>query len=161
MQAVYILFSAIVGFALSGLQTGAPHACRMPSLVEQKRDEATVRRLEKAWQLSYVTGNVETRKCLLDRGFLAILAAGKMKKFEDELSATKPANNGASSLDRRPVPSKILVHGNAAVAYGRTNTNFPDAQTPGIPFADYFVWEHDAWHAYFSQQTTREPKANW
>ena len=161
MQAIYTFISAAVGLALSGSQTVATHDCRVPSLVEQKQDEATLRRLEHAWQSSYVTGDVEARKCLLDRGFLEILDDGKIKRFEDEISSTQSSNNAASSLDQRIPHIKILIHGNAAVAYGRINTNFSGAESVGIPFADYFVWEQDAWHVYFSRQTKQAPKKNW
>jgi hypothetical protein len=160
MHPIHIVFVAIVGIGFDSSPLPKQNNCRARPFLEQARDAVTVRRLEAAWQRAYVTGDVEVEKCLLDRGFIEILAGGEIRKLDDELATTK--RQRTNSLAHFPSGrSKLLMHGNAAVAYGRINTNLPRVGSDLVPFADYFVWDGGSWHVYFSQQTKRPPKANW
>ena len=134
--------------------------CDAPAQLVQARDAATVRRLVTAWETSERTGDIAFGKCLLDRGFVGILADGKIETFAGELEATSRRANGHSfTSDRSEIT--VLMHGNAAVAYGRRPAPLSRNHRETIPFADYLVWENSSWHAYFSNQTKVRPQANW
>ena len=160
MHALQSIFAALVAVDMDTAPIPSTNGCTAPLLLAQTRDAETIRRLEKAWQTTTFARNAELEQCLLDRGFIEILSDGKIKKFEDELATTK--GKKGPFLTRVPsTKTSIFVHGRAAVAYGRINTNLPSAESRAIPFVDYFVWDRGLWHVYFSRQSDRPPKPNW
>jgi hypothetical protein len=158
MHLLLVVFLAMSAAGFDSSPSGQ-EGCRAQPLLKQERDVTTVRRLEAAWQKSYVTGDVMIGKCLLDRGFIELLVDGEIIDLKAELATVKEKNKGNSSRHLPISSGKFLIHGNAAVAYGRTNTSW--SRSGSIPFADYFVWERDSWHVYFSRQTEHAPKPNW
>src|ERR1700733_1455204 len=86
--------------ALSGFDYPEPSSfsdCDEPAQIIQVRDAATVRRLVIAWETSEWTGDIEYEKCLLDPGFVEILADGKSANFANEIEATRQRADGAAA----------------------------------------------------------------
>lgn len=130
----------------------AAAACHRPELQGQQRDAATIQRLERAWSVAFLTGDAELESCLLLPAFTEIFGDGRMGHLDDELALAR-ANQGK----HLPIPDfpgeQVLLHGDAAVAYGVSTSKGPDGQVRRQWFADYYVWDRGAWHAYFAQQT--------
>jgi hypothetical protein len=126
--------------------------CLQPALLHQRRDEATLQRLEQAWSLAFLTGDSEFERCLLAPDFTEIMSNGAIKFLADELALAR-ANRGA----QRPIPplpkAKVLIYGNVAVAYGRANGTAPDGSARVHWYSDDYVWRDGAWHVLFAQQT--------
>jgi hypothetical protein len=74
---------------------------------------------------------------------------GEVKRLSDELALA--AKNAANPLPMGEIPKgTVLLHGNVAVAYGRSQSA-GGART--LIYADYYVWENGQWRVYFAQQT--------
>jgi hypothetical protein len=125
----------------------ASGSCERPALLYEQKDVATLQRLETAWSIAYLKGDTEFERCLLTLDFTEIMGNGEVAVLKDELGFAE-ANQGKDL----PIPdlpkSTILIHGSAAVAYG-TSTGKGHLSK----YADYYLWERGAWHAYFAQQT--------
>lgn len=126
--------------------------CDVPPLRHEQRDKATIGRLERAWSMAYLRGDIALERCILTPDFTEILRTGEVKGLADELGFA--AKNRGKDLAIPDVPKPaILIHGNVAVAYG---TSGP-ANRP-MRYADYYVWENGSWHAFFAQQTQLETR---
>jgi hypothetical protein len=135
----------------------AAAACDRPELHGQKRDAATIRRLERAWSVAFLTGDTQLESCLLLPAFTEILGDGRLQHLGDELALAR-ANRGK----RLPIPDfpdeSVLLRGDAAVAYGVSTSKGADGQVRRQWFADYYVWDRGAWRVYFAQQTPIRPR---
>jgi hypothetical protein len=58
--------------------TDARADCARPALAHQRRDAATIQRLESAWSLAYLTGDTEFEACLLTPDFTEIVSSGSI-----------------------------------------------------------------------------------
>lgn len=147
---VFVALAFLMLFVPTSAQ--AKGTCELPSLMHQQKDEATIQRLEDAWNIAYLRGDTNFESCLLTPDFTSISRKGEVRVLADELAVA--AKNKAKNL---PIPSfakiTVLMHGNVAVAYATVNLTWPDARRRTTVNADYYVWENSSWHAFFSQQT--------
>jgi hypothetical protein len=137
------------GILLLASVAGAKDNCHIPVLLHQHRDVATIEVLEREWSRAYLRGDTHFEECLLTEDFSEIMRNGDVKHLSDELAFAE--KNRANPL---PVPDTpkgtVLLHGNVAVAYGRSQSK---NGTRGMRYADYYVWENGRWQVYFAQQT--------
>jgi len=125
----------------------ASNSCVRPELRNEHKDVATLQRLETAWSIAYLKGDTEFERCLLTADFTEIMSSGDIAVLKDELGFAE-ANQG-KNLSIPDLPkSTILLHGNVAAAYGTSR-----GKAHVSKYADYYLWESGAWHAYFAQQT--------
>jgi hypothetical protein len=121
----------------------------------QQKDEATIHRIETAWNLAISRGDSSFERCLLTADFAEILSKGEIKSVTDELGFTDK-NKGKN----RPIPNMpaitVLIHGNVAIAYATWVPSDPNKKSDQT--SDFFVWENGAWHVLFSQSTPIEVK---
>jgi len=118
--------------------------------MHEQRDVATIERLENEWSLAYLRGDTAFEQCLLTRDFREILRTGKVVFLPDELDLAR--NNQGKNLPLPTLPKPtVMLHGNVAVAYG---TSTSQGKTRETHYADYYLWEDGAWHAFFAQQTS-------
>lgn len=123
--------------------------CQLPILHRQHRDVATIEALELEWSRAYLRGDTSFEKCLLTPDFTEIMRNGEVKHLSDELALA--AINAANPLPVVEIPKgTVLIHGNVAVAYGRSQSA---SQARAMQYADYYVWESGRWRVYFAQQT--------
>ena len=59
--------------------------CDRPALAHQRRDAATIQRLETAWTLAYLGGDAEFESCLLTSDFTEIMSNGSINHLSEEL----------------------------------------------------------------------------
>lgn len=131
---------------LSLTQLAKARDCQFPVLLHQHRDIATIDALELEWSRAYLHGDTEFEACLLTADFTEIMRDGDVKHLSDELALA--AKNTANPLPVGNLPKgSVLLHGNVAVAYGRTGG------AHAMRYADYYVWENGGWRVYFAQQT--------
>ena len=123
--------------------------CRFPTLAHEQRDVATIQSLELEWSRAYLRGDTDFEKCLLTSDFTEIMRNGDIKDLSAELALA--AKNKANPLPQGDLPTgQVLLHGNVAVAYGRSQSA---AGARAMRYADYYVWENSHWRVYFAQQT--------
>ncbi len=136
----------------SSLQAQEKDNCNMPQLMHERRDVTTVQRLENAWSVAYLRGDTDLERCLLTPDFTEILRTGEVKVLADELQFA--VKNKGKNLAIPELPkSTVLMHGKVAVGYGTSRSTNADGTPRTIRYADYYVWEGGAWHAFFAQQT--------
>jgi hypothetical protein len=134
----------------------APYAsaiCARPELAHQRRDAATIQRLENAWSLAYLTGDTEFETCLLTPDFTEIMSNGSINHLSEELALAEK-NKGKTVTNPNLPPTTVQIHGDVAVAYGISAEKMVDGKPHKSYFADYYVWKNGAWHVYFAQQTS-------
>lgn len=139
-----------VVFAVSA--PNAQAACNSSALANQRPDAATIRRLEKAWTVAYLKGDLDFERCLLTSDFTEIMRSGEVKVLADELDFAR--KNIGKNLPIPDLPEgTVFIHGNVAVAYGTSSSTAVDGSVRKTRYADYYLWEKGSWHAFFAQQT--------
>jgi hypothetical protein len=133
----------------------AEDPCRLPPLLHQHKDAATIQNLEEAWTAAYLRGDTEFERCLLTPDFTEIVRSGEIKVLADEL-AFAAKNQGKNLAIPDQPKGAVLIHGNVAVAYDFSKATAPDGKPRVTRYADYYVWENNSWHAFFAQQTSVE-----
>jgi hypothetical protein len=129
----------------------ATDSCGQAALENEHQDAATIQVLEHAWSVAFLRGDTAFERCLLTPDFTEITRAGSVKVLADELGLA--AQNQGRNLPIPAIPyAEVLIHGDVAVAYLSVQRS-KDGKTVNVYNADYYVWERDQWHAYFSQQT--------
>jgi hypothetical protein len=127
--------------------------CDFPAPLHQHRDIATIETLELEWSRAYLRGDTHFEECLLTTDFAEIMRNGDVKHLPDELALAE--KNKANPLPMGEIPKgTVLLHGNVAVAYGRSQSA---NGARAMRYADYYVWEDGRWRAYFAQQTEIVP----
>jgi hypothetical protein len=133
--------------------------CRLTAFDDEKRDAATVERLETAWSVAYLQGDTNFERCLLTPDFTEILRSGEVKALSDELALAE--KNKGKNLPIPDLPKvTVFIHGNVAVAHGVSKSTAPDGTVLETRFADYYVWERGVWRAFFAQQTAISESAH-
>jgi len=119
---------------------------------DQKRDSATLHRLEQAWNDAFMLGDIQRMKCILTPDFTEIMRDGRILHLTDELNFA--AANEGKHLATLPIPNEqVLIHGSVAVAFARVPVKKPQGSGRFMQFADYYIWEKGMWHSFFAQQT--------
>jgi hypothetical protein len=132
-----------------------PNNCDFPELKNQKEDEATIQRLELAWTEAFLRGDTAFMRCLLAPNFTEIMRGGELRTLQDELAKTE--QNKGKNLKVPELPKvQVLLHENAAVAYGNSVVDTPDGKKEIRWYSDSYVWKDGQWHAFFGQQTAAQ-----
>jgi hypothetical protein len=129
----------------------AQSSCGSKSFADQRQDEATIRRLEAAWNNAIAQGDSSFEGCLLASDFTVVVSSGEVKTRNDELLSTARNKGRQQRIPALP-PMTIVIHGNVAVARGLWIAS--DTEGPARQIADCFVWENGSWAAVYSQLTS-------
>lgn len=145
------LFTAFVSAA------GETNDCSFSQLKNQQKDAETIQRLEMAWTEAYLRGDAAFMSCLLAPDFTEIMRSGELKTLRDELAVAE--KNRGKDLKMPELPKiRVLLHENAAVAYGVSVVKSSDGQTMTRWYSDTYLWKDGQWHAFFAQQTAAESR---
>lgn len=145
---------AVAIFVATGLASfssalQAKGACQDPVFLHERRDVATIESLELEWSRAYLSGDTDFEECLLTPDFTEIMRNGDIKDLVAELALA--AKNKVKPLPIPDIPKgTVLLHGNVAVAYGRSQSA---RGARSMRYADYYVWGNGRWRVYFAQQT--------
>lgn len=137
---------------LAPISLFAQSNCSRPELANQKKDAATIERLEHAWTDAYTRGDTDFEQCLLLPTFQEIKSTGKLGNLTDELAVA--AKNKGKNLPPPEFHSpEVLIHDDVAVAHA--DVHFKDAKGADheMHYADYYHWENGGWRVFFAQQT--------
>jgi hypothetical protein len=138
-------------------QLSAENVCKQPALMHQHRDVATVLQLEDAWNSAYIRGDTDFERCLLAPSFTEILRTGDLLDLAGELELAEKNRGKNPAIPEMPQIT-VLLHGNLAVAYGKSSATNSDGK-PQIKFySDSYLWEHGGWHVFFAQQTQTQSR---
>lgn len=151
MKAVVPLFSIIsLSSAICG---GAAYAaepdCTAFQAPNQKLDEDSVKRAERAWLVAELRGDTDTVGCMLEPNYTEISFNGSVHDKAHILVGAAKAKGSTA-----PIPTVvwtgIVVNGNSATAYSVQDKHDMDGKPVKLFFTDTFIYHDGAWHPYFS-----------
>ena len=141
-----VLTLSCASYAGEGLAAPDCTALQAP---DQKLDEDSVKRAERAWLVAEFRGDVDTVACMLEPNYIEIRFDGSIGHKEDIL---KGAAKGKGST--APIPTVvwtgIVVNGNSAIAYSVQDKHDMSGKPVKLFFTDAFIFHDGAWHPYFS-----------
>jgi len=123
--------------------------CAALQAPNQKTDEDSVERAERAWLVAEFRGDVDTVKCMLEPDYTEIRFNGTVGHKEDIVMGV--AKNKGSN---KPIPTVtwtgIVVNGDSATAYSVQHKQDVNSKPVKLFFTDSFIYRDGAWHPYFS-----------
>ena len=146
----------VASFLLLGAVSahGQLNKCNYPQLGDERKDVATILRLEAAWNDAYLRGDTALMSCLLAPDFTEIMRSGELKTLSDELAMAE--TNRDKHLQTPEVPKiTVLLQDSAAVAYANTIVTSNGKQQIRW-YSDTYLWTNGQWHAIFAQQTSAD-----
>ena len=139
---------ALSGIAYGGQVYAAPD-CTALQAPDQKPDEDSVKRAERAWLVAEFRGEVDTVGCMLESDYTEIRFDGSIGYKDDILKGAAKAKGST-----KPIPTVtwtgIVVNGSSATAYSVQDMHDVDGKPVKVFFTDAFVYHDGAWHPYFS-----------
>lgn len=148
MKSLAIPFSFLALCALSSAYAAGPD-CAALQAPNQKLDEDSVRRAERAWLVAEFRGDVDTVACMLEPDYTEIRFNGSLGHKEDILKGAAKAKGST-----RPIPTVtwtgIVVKGDSATAYSVQDKQDMAGKPVKLFFTDTFIYHDGAWHPYFS-----------
>jgi hypothetical protein len=139
--------------------SGQQSNCDFAQIKNQKKDVATIQRLEMVWNEAYLHGDTTLMTCLLAPDFTEIMRSGELKSLSDELSMAEKNRGKKLKVSASP-KIEVLLHENAAVAYGRSFSTSADGKPEIRWYSDTYLWKGGQWHAFFAQQTAAAAPAS-
>jgi hypothetical protein len=122
----------------------AAPGCAGHQLPDQRRDGASVRRVDSAWSAAYARGDTAFFRCLLTSDYRGYSRTGAESDRDGEVG--KAASHGRPDRPLPPYPNAgVEVHGASAVVGGIAN---------GKRWIDVYRFEDGAWHAFLSVDIT-------
>ena len=151
-----LTLAALLFVSVLSLSAQTPAKCSRPELANQKKDSATIERLERAWSTAYMQGDTDFEACLLLPDYSEIKSSGKVADLPAELA--NAAKNKGKNL---PIPDfhppTIFLHEDVAVAHGTYTFTDKTGATRQMHSADFYHWENGGWRVFFAQQTLVPP----
>lgn len=148
MKPSAVLFSFLALCAFGPVYAADPD-CAALQAPNQKPDEGSVTRAERAWLVAEFRGEVDTVDCMLEPDYTEIRFDGSIGHKADILKGAAKAKGST-----KPIPtvtwSGIVVKGNSATAYSVQVKHDMDGKPVKLFFTDTFVYHDGAWHPYFS-----------
>ena len=150
MKASIPLFSllALAGAAYGSAASAAPD-CAALQAPNQKPDEDSVKRAERAWLVAEFRGDVDTVDCMLEPDYTEVRFDGSIGHKDVILKGAAKAKGST-----KPIPTVtwtgIVVNGNSATAYSVRDMHDMDGKPVKVFFTDTFVYRDGTWHPYFS-----------
>jgi hypothetical protein len=143
------IFSLLVlSFCLAPAYAAGPD-CAALQAPNQKTDEESVKRAERAWLVAEFRGDVDTVGCMLESDYTEVRFDGSIGHKEDILKGAAKSKGSTA-----PIPTVtwtgIVVNGNSATAYSVQDKHGMDGKPIKLFFTDTFIYHDGAWHPYFS-----------
>ena len=154
-----LLFSLLVLSCSVAPAYAAGPDCAALQAPDQKTDEDSVKRAERAWLVAEFRGDVDTVGCMLESDYTEVRFDGSVGHKEDILKGAAKSKGST-----KPIPtviwSGIVVNGNSATAYSVQDKHGMDGKPIKLFFTDTFVYHDGAWHPYFSVNAAAVDKLN-
>jgi hypothetical protein len=123
--------------------------CAALQVPNQKTDEDSVKRAERAWLVAEFRGDVDTVGCMLELNYTEIRFDGGVRHKQDIVNGAAK-NKGSTAPIPTVIWTGIAVNGNSATAYSVQDKHDMDCKPLKLFFTDTFIYHDGAWHPYFS-----------
>ena len=144
-----LLFSLLVLSCSEASAHAAAPDCAALQAPDQKTDEDSVKRAERAWLVAEFRGDVDTVGCMLEADYTEVRFDGSIGHKDDILKGAAKSKGST-----KPIPTVtwtgIVVNGNSATAYSVQAKHDMDGKPIKLFFTDTFIYHDGAWHPYFS-----------
>jgi len=137
-----------LSFGLGTAYAAGPD-CAARQAPDQKLDEDSVKRAERAWLVAEFRGDTDTVACMLEPDYTEIRFNGSIGHKEDILKGAAKAKGST-----QPIPTVtwtgIVVKGDSATAYSVQDKQDVAGKPVKLFFTDTLIYHDGAWHPYFS-----------
>jgi hypothetical protein len=148
MRSLPIFSLLVLSFCLAPAYAAGPD-CAALQAPDQKTDEESVKRAERAWLVAEFRGDADTVGCMLESDYTEVRFDGSIGHKEDILKGAAKSKGSTA-----PIPTVtwtgIVVNGNSATAYSVQDKHGMDGKPIKLFFTDTFIYHDGAWHPYFS-----------
>jgi hypothetical protein len=132
--------------ALPLLAQAEDSTCQSAQVDNQRRDEGTVRRIERAWLAAEYAGNTRFLDCLLDQGYAVIAPSENKTSTKAELLQRVAKNIGKQS-EPPPIETLVALNGDFAIATSLVRGHRKNGDPFEFRAVDSFVFKDGVWHA--------------
>jgi hypothetical protein len=134
-------------YAQVATYSAAPHAdCAAVSTPDQKKDEATIRRIEQAWLTAEYRGNPRYLECLLESDYRTSGRNGKIRSREDVIGRVSQTADLTREVPK--LETIVFVHGDAASAHSIMHSTDKAGNPKEVHFVDTYIFHDGRWHAF-------------
>ena len=121
--------------------------CRTLQTPNQKKDDDTIRRIERDWLAAEYHGNAEFLDCLLAPGYAVIVSKSGTIRAKSELLA-RVAQNKGKDPQIPPLETTVVINGDFATAYSSMKTHDKNGEPAESRFVDSYFFKDGVWHAF-------------
>jgi hypothetical protein len=142
-------YAFLVGCAVAALPLLAQaedSTCQSVQVDNQRRDEDTVRRIERAWLAAEYAGNTKFLDCLLDQGY-SVIASGENKSSTKAELLERVAKNAGKPAEPPPIETLVALNGDFAIATSLVRGHRKNGEAFEFRAVDSFVFKNGVWHA--------------
>lgn len=134
-------------FAQTSTPSVATHAdCATVSTPNQKKDEETIRRIERGWLTAEYRGNPQFLECLLEPDYRTSGRNGKVRSRADVIGHVPQTTDLTREVPQ--LETIAFVHGDAASAHSIMHTTDKAGNPKEVHFVDAYTFHDGRWHAY-------------
>jgi hypothetical protein len=145
-RALFVLCVAGLGCGAAPPSASSSSDCAASQVPDQRRDEDTIRRIERAWLTAELRGDTRFLQCLLLPDYVNIDKAGHKHPGADIVAHA--ARNRGQDREIPAIASTVVVNGDAATAYSASRTRDQAGQWRDVHFIDTFRFVDGAWRAF-------------
>jgi hypothetical protein len=120
--------------------------CAAVSTPAQKKDEDSIRRIERDWLTAEYRGNPRFLECLLEADYRTSGRDGKIRSRQDVIGRVLQTTDLTREVPK--LETIVFVHGDAATAHSIMHTTDKTGNPREVHFVDAYTFHDGRWHAY-------------
>ena len=150
----YLPRTLVLVVAISTLDISADAAattgaidCKSVETPSQRKDEETLRRIERGWLAAEYQGNVEFLQCLLAPGYRVMAPNENKIRTREDLLARVAKNKGKDPAIPA-LETTVVINGDSALAFSLMKTTNKAGESREVRFVDSYYFRDGVWRAY-------------
>lgn len=124
----------------------AEPTCDTVETTDQRRDEDTIRRIERGWLAAEFKGNTRFLDCLLTPGYSVIVAKDNAVRSKADLLA-RVAKNSGKDPEIPPLEITVVINGDFATAFSVMKGKKVSGEPYEARYVDSYFFRDGTWHA--------------
>lgn len=121
-------------------------ACAQVATPDQKKDAATLQRIEQAWLAAEYRGHREYLECLLEPDYHTSSRSGLVRSREEVIEKVSQVSDDAREVPK--LETIVVIHGNSASAHSILETTDKAGKPKEVHFVDAYTFHDGRWYAF-------------